>query len=198
MRIAVVHACNAANESCTALQTLPRTSAQCTPMPETEPTQLLQPCILHIMKPHINPLFSVRRHMSLAVPYVTISAAHHWGLRMGSITSLEREHRPRRISLSAVPRNRPFSFRKSTTVTRACGQAMCTQQPPCVTCAECVYVLHCTINMVHWPNRISTTNRALNRAPAIEPLVLTLRGMLECRTAGKSISEACTCGGSPG
>mmetsp|Transcript_7467 Transcript_7467/g.20371 ORF Transcript_7467/g.20371 Transcript_7467/m.20371 type:complete len:226 (+) Transcript_7467:1671-2348(+) len=43
-------------------------------------------------------------------------ATHHCGLSTGSMTSLEREHSPRRMGLSSTPRNRPISLRCSTTV----------------------------------------------------------------------------------
>ena len=46
------------------------------------------------------------------------SASAHVLVELGT----HREQRPRRIGLSSVPRNRPFSFKNSTTVVRACSK----------------------------------------------------------------------------
>mmetsp|Transcript_6391 Transcript_6391/g.18101 ORF Transcript_6391/g.18101 Transcript_6391/m.18101 type:complete len:212 (-) Transcript_6391:910-1545(-) len=43
---------------------------------------------------------------------------HHWGFRMGSMTSLEREHRPSRMGLSALPLSRPLASRNLVISTR--------------------------------------------------------------------------------
>ena len=50
---------------------------------------------------------------------ISLQLTHHCGLSSGSMTSLLRLQRPRRIGLSAVPRNSPLLLRNSTMETRA-------------------------------------------------------------------------------
>mmetsp|Transcript_13020 Transcript_13020/g.54545 ORF Transcript_13020/g.54545 Transcript_13020/m.54545 type:complete len:202 (-) Transcript_13020:1474-2079(-) len=59
------------------------------------------------------------RTASQASAAICLQSTHHCGLIMGSITSLEREHRPRRILLSFTPRYRPASSSAASTVLRA-------------------------------------------------------------------------------
>mmetsp|Transcript_3935 Transcript_3935/g.9912 ORF Transcript_3935/g.9912 Transcript_3935/m.9912 type:complete len:211 (+) Transcript_3935:1809-2441(+) len=61
---------------------------------------------------------------------ICLQSTHHCGLSSGSITSLEREHSPRRMVLGSVPRYSPFSFRNSVTVRRASKRACPSKGPP--------------------------------------------------------------------